>query len=95
MTKKILPGNPGAERQAHLRSYLVACIRDNFASKADLASFDGLRRLQRTITEDLRGALLGIGLTPAAARELATEAVGAALAKKAVNWLFDKVGGGR
>lgn len=84
---------PGAARQAHLRSYLIAAIRDLFPCKADLASLAGLDKLRRTLTEDLRAALTGIGLTPAAAQNLAAEAVGAALAKRAVGWLVGKLGG--
>lgn len=91
--KKILPGNAPAERQAHLRAYLLATIRDHFPSKAALASLAGLDTLRRAIVEDLRSALLGLGLSPVAAGELATEAVGAALAKRAVSWLVDKING--
>ncbi len=84
----------GEARRAHLRDYLVTAIRDLFSSKAELASLAGLDKLQRTLIEDLCGALADIGFSPKAAGELAAEAVGAALAKKAakkaVDWLLGK-----
>lgn len=84
------PAADNAERQAHLRAYLVATIRGLFPQKADLVSFAGLDTLRRTLIEDLGAALAGMGLTREAAQNLAVEAVGAALAKKAVSWLLGK-----
>lgn len=87
-----LPPPSAAERQAHLRAYFVSTLRSLFRSKGEVATVDGLDRLRRTLTQDLGAALRDIGLTAEAAQDLAVEAVGAALAKKAVGWLFGKLG---
>jgi len=80
------------ERRQHLRSYLLALLRELFTSKAELASLAGLDRLRRALTEDLCAALDDLGLTGEATQQLAAEAVGAALARRAVSWLRGKVG---
>lgn len=79
------------ERQEQLREYVATLLRSLFKNKGELFTLGGLERLRLALIEDLRTALVGLGLTAEAAGELAVEAVGVALARgaarKVLGWL--------
>ena len=80
---KALPPNAGSERRAHLRAYLLAWLRDQVLSRADLVSLEVLAQLRKTLSDDLTAVLSDLGLSPKGALDLATEVAGAGIAKLA------------
>jgi hypothetical protein len=78
MQHKAFPStHAGTDRRAHLREYLLACIRDQVLSWADLTSPGVLDKLLRTLSADVREVLTGLGRTGGAnAARLAALAIG-------------------
>jgi hypothetical protein len=56
---RILGGNAKIERRELLRRYLVACVRDNVLSFADIMRAPD--KLMRTITTDARAVVVDMG----------------------------------
>lgn len=44
----------GAPRRAYLRAYIVACVRDNVLSFADLATGEGVQKVLSMAARDIR-----------------------------------------
>ena len=44
----------GAPRRAYLRAYIVACVRDNVLSLADLATGEGVQKVLSMAAADIR-----------------------------------------
>jgi hypothetical protein len=57
--KKLLNGHAPSERREYLKSYFMACVRDNVLSFADLMSAPD--KLMRTITADVRAVAVELG----------------------------------
>lgn len=52
--------NP-AERREHLKQYILACVRDNVLSWADLASGEAIDKLLKAFSSDFRATMTELG----------------------------------